>query len=148
MKIYESVSVNMNFEELIFRCKREMEEKNMTNRDIARIANISEPTVSRILSGNGQNTSVASLSAICAALGIAEPYKVVSESSSVEDIYKERIDDLKSIISNKDKWIRCLFIACAVLVAFVLCMLAIDILNPNVGWVRAAHMELNWRNYA
>lgn len=139
----------MNFEELIFRCKREMDAKNMTNRDIARIANISEPTVSRILSGNGQNTSVASLAAICAALEISEPYKVVSESPSVDDVYKERIRDLKSVIANKDKWIRCLFIACAFLVAFLLCVLAIDILNPNVGWVRAAGTAfIHWRSYA
>lgn len=138
MKTYESVIENMNFEDLISRCKSEMEAKNMTNRDVARIANISEPTVSRILSGNGQNTSVASLSAICEALEISAPYKVLSASPSVEDVYRARIDDLKSVISNKDKWIRCLFIACAVLAAFLLCMQAIDILNPNIGWVRAA----------
>lgn len=114
----------------------------MTNRDVARIANVSESTVSRTLSGTGQNTSIATLSAICAALEIAEPYKVVSETSSVEDIYRERIEDLKGVIANKDKWIRYLFIACAALTAFVLLMLAIDLLNPNVGWVRAASQNI------
>lgn len=139
-EIYESWYENMNFEELISRCRAAMEAKNMTNRDIARLANISESTVSRTLAGNGQNTSVASLSAICKALevGDAGAYEVIPTGSSVEELYLARIDDLKHVIASKDKWIRNLFIACAVLMAFVLTMLAIDILNPNVGWVRAA----------
>ena len=112
----------------------------MTNRDIARLANISESTVSRTLARNGQNTSVSSLAAICEALdvGDAGTYEVIPTGSTVEEVYLARIEDLKSIIATKDKWIRWLFVACVSITAFVLIMFAVDLLNPNIGWVRAA----------
>lgn len=63
---------------------------------------------------------------------------MVPTSFTVEEVYLARIEDLKSVIKTKDKWIRWLFIACVSITAFVLIMLAVDLLNPNVGWVRAA----------
>ena len=41
---------------------------------------------------------------------------------------------------EKDMWIKRLSLAIAIIVAFLLTFLAIDFLNPNVGWVRAAVM--------
>lgn len=131
----------MNFDKLIDRCISEMEDRNLTNRDVAKISNISEATVSRALSHGGQNMTVSTLGAICDALGIeldggaytAEPMQV-----NVAEIYEARIQDLKQSIAYKNRWIKAMAVALGVVVGFILVILAIDLANPNVGWFREA----------
>lgn len=130
----------MDFDELISRCIAKMSEGNLTNRDVAQLAKISESTVSRTLASRGANATAATITAICDALGVqpeAERYEIVERMATRDEIYLARIDDLKSTIAVKDKWIRALFITCAVLVGFLLTVLAVDLLNPAVGWIRA-----------
>lgn len=138
----------MDFERLITRCIAKMEEENLTNRDVAQLAQISESTVSRVLSSRGAVASTSTITAICSALGVEEVarYEVVSpvdkcakcgKCLSCEARNQARIDDLKAVNHNKERWIRTLAIACAVLVAFVLVFFAVDMLNPTVGWIRA-----------
>lgn len=121
-----------------------MNGKNLTIRDVSRISNISEPTVSRMMSGSGQNVSIATLEAVCTALNVdvyTGSFEIKEEQpSDKEAVYLARIQDLKSTISEKDKWIKRLSLAIAIIIAFLLTFLAIDFLNPNVGWVRAAAM--------
>ena len=125
-----------------------MEEKNLTNRDVARLANISEATVSRTFTGRGQNASVATLIAICEALNVsaeAETPNTASHNLAIEQVYQARIEDLKLVIANKERWIRRLFVVCLALVGFVLTALIIDILNPDVGWIRnALGIGMSW----
>lgn len=128
----------MNFENLISRCIAEMDAKNLTNKDVARIAKISESTVSRTLSSNAQNASVATLCAICDALELEIDGQHPAKHVSVEDVYEARIEDLKRMIVNKDRWLWRVSVACAVLVLFILVLLAVDIANPSVGWIRSA----------
>lgn len=131
----------MNSEKIINRCIEEMNTRNLTNKDVSRIANISEATVSRALSSKGQNVSVATLDAICAALSIelgGGAYTVEPEQTNIAEVYDARIADLKQIIAVKDRWLKVMFIALAVLVGFILTVLAIDIANPSVGWFRSA----------
>lgn len=134
----------MNFECVIDRCRAEMNGKNLTIRDVSRISNISEPTVSRMMSGSGQNVSIATLEAVCTALNVdvyTGSFEIKEEQpSDKESVYLARIQDLKSTISEKDMWIKRLSLAIAIIIAFLLTFLAIDFLNPNVGWVRAAAM--------
>ena len=130
----------MNFEELISRCISKMSEEKLTNRDVAQRANISESTVSRTLASRGANATAATITAICDALGVqpdTERYEVVERSATKDEVFFARIDDLKSTIAVKDKWIRALFIVCVVLVGFLLTVLAVDLLNPAIGWIRA-----------
>lgn len=121
-----------------------MNGKNLTIRDVSRISNISEPTVSRMMSGSGQNVSIATLEAVCTALNVdvyTGNFEIKEEQpSDKEAVYLARIQDLKSTISEKDMWIKRLSLAIAIIIAFLLTFLAIDFLNPNVGWVRAAAM--------
>ena len=128
----------MDFEKLIGRCEAVMSEKNLTNRDVARMANISEATVSRTLTGRGQNASVATLIAICDALDVAAEPEEPARNIALEQVYQARIDDLKLVIANKERWIRRLFVVCLALVGFVLGALLIDMLNPDIGWIRHA----------
>ena len=130
----------MDFEELISRCISKMSEEKLTNRDVAQRAKISESTVSRTLASRGANATAATITAICDALGVqpeAERYVIAERSATKDEVFFARIDDLKSTIAVKDKWIRALFITCAVLVGFLLTVLAVDLLNPAVGWIRA-----------
>lgn len=125
----------MDFEKLIERCISEMNAKNLTNKDLAEISKISEATVSRALTGKGQNITVATLAAICNALGVTADAPAASGS---EAVYLARIADLKERIRYQATWIKVLFTAFAIVVAFVLTVLAIDIANPSVGWFRSA----------
>ena len=130
----------MDFEELISRCIAKMGEENLTNRDVAQLAKISESTVSRTLASRGANATAATITAICGALGVrpeAERYEIVERTAARDEIYLARIDDLKAVIQSKSRWNRALFIVCLVLVAFLLTVLAVDLLNPTVGWIRA-----------
>lgn len=137
----------MDFEKLITRCIDKMSEENLTNKDVAQLAQISESTVSRVLSTRGAIASTATITAICDALGIEEvaQYEVVSPPDKCvkcgtcikcEARNQARIDDLKAVGRNKEHWIRTLAIACAVLVIFILIFFAVDMLNPAVGWIR------------
>ena len=47
----------MDFDKLIFRCIDKMEAENLTNKDVARLAQISESTVSRVLATRGAAAS-------------------------------------------------------------------------------------------
>lgn len=137
----------MDFEKLITRCIDKMSEENLTNRDVAHLAQISEATVSRVLSTRGAAASTATITAICDALGIEEvaryeavspPDKCVKCGTCIkcEARNQARINDLKAVGQNKERWIRALAIACAALVAFILVFFAVDMLSPAVGWVR------------
>lgn len=130
----------MDFEKLIARCIDKMAEENLTNKDVAQLAQISEATVSRVLSTRGAVSSTATIAAICDALGVSEDvarYEVIEGPTKCDISNQARIDDLKAVIRNKDQWIKALFIVCLCLVAFILTLFAVDLLNPNVGWFRA-----------
>lgn len=129
----------MDFESLISRCIAKMEAENLTNRDVAQRAKISESTVYRTLSSRGANTTAATITAICDALGVTADtaqYEVVERSATKDEVYEARIADLKSVSHNKDQWIKALFIVCVCLTIFICTIFAVDILNPAVGWFR------------
>lgn len=132
----------MNFDIVVDRCREEMNSKNLTIRDVAKLSKISEPTLYRMMNAEGQNLSVATLEAVCTALNVdvyTGTFEIKEEQpSDMEAVYQARIRDLKISIAEKDKWIKRLFVSIAIIIAFLLTFLAIDFLNPNVGWVRAA----------
>ena len=112
----------------------------MTNKDVARIAQISESTVSRVLASKGANASAATITAICDALGVhAETYhyEVSEPAPSIIDGYTECIAALRRQVEKEAREKRVLFIAFAVVVLFVFVLFAVDLMNPNVGWFRA-----------
>lgn len=130
----------MDFEKLIFRCIDKMEAENLTNRDVARLAQISESTVSRVLASRGATASAATIKSICDALNVSSDvsaYEIVERSVPVDEIYLARIADLKAMIQSKNRWIKALFVVCLCLTVFILVLFAIDLLNPSVGWFRS-----------
>lgn len=129
----------MDFEQLISRCISKMEEENLTNKDLAQLAQISESTVSRVLASKGSNASAATITAICDALGVgaeAAQYAGGVCERTKDELYEARIDDLQRAIARKERWNKRLFVVCVCLTAFILLLFAVDILNPNIGWFR------------
>lgn len=49
-------------------------------------------------------------------------------------------------IHNKDKWIRWEFALICLLIAFICIILLIDVLRPDIGWIRRTLAELFVRN--
>lgn len=124
---------------LIDRCIAIMQDKNMTNKDLAQLAQISESTVSRVLASKGSNASAATITAICDALGVgaeAAQYAGGVCERTKDELYEARIDDLQRAIARKEHWNKRLFVVCVCLTAFILLLFAVDILNPNIGWFR------------
>lgn len=129
----------MDFEQLISRCISKMEEENLTNKDLAQLAQISEATVSRVLSSKGSNASASTITAICDALGVgadaAHQAGGMCERTKCE-LYEARIDDLQRAIARKERWNKRFFVVCVCLTAFIFLLFAVDILTPNIGWFR------------
>ena len=124
---------------LIDRCIAIMQDKNMTNKDLAQLAQISESTVSRVLASKGSNASAATITVICDALGVgaeAAQYAGGVCERTKDELYEARIDDLQRAIARKERWNKRLFVVCVCLTAFILLLFAVDILNPNIGWFR------------
>lgn len=124
----------MDLTSLVSRCVEEMRRRNLTQKEVAHLAGISESTASRVLNGLGENTTVSTLQAVCDALGILPVEKV----SAVESVYLARVCDLKLQLRQRDRWIRALAAALGMLVLFLLFLFLYDALTPAVGWFRRA----------
>lgn len=132
----------MNLASLVTRCNDEMRCRDLTQKDVAQLAGISEATASRVLNGLGGNTSVATLQVLCDALGVCPDD---AGESSLESVYLARISDLKIQLRQRDRWIRALAIAFGTLVLLIVFLFLYDVLNPNVGWFhRAAQAALSF----
>ena len=66
---------------------------------------------------------------------------------SKDDQYERERAELIATIHNKDKWIRWEFALICALITFLCVILLIDVLNPDVGWVRKALADLFASNY-
>ena len=112
----------------------------MTNRELAKLAQISEATVSRVLSTKGANASAATITAICGALDVrveASSYEVVEPAPSIIDGYTECILSLRQQLKKEAREKRVLFFAFIGVVLFVFILFAVDLTNPTVGWFRS-----------
>ena len=127
-----------------------MEAENLTNKDVAQIAKISEATVSRTLASRGTNATAATITAICSALGVSDEiasYEVIAPADKCarcgkcarcEARNQARIDDLKSSHDSTRGWLKFSVAFNVSLVVIFLFLLLYDILNPNAGWFRMA----------
>ena len=127
-----------------------MAKGNFTIKYIAREAELSESTVTRILSGKTPNPTITVVIAIWKAMGgkatelFDETVKVdvVSEAPQVvvpqidERLYNQVISIYKDSIKTKDKWIAVLFGLVSLLVVFMVAICVIDIFNGGIGYVR------------
>ena len=132
-------------EAIIDRMKALKEKCGKTSKEIARDCNLPESTVTRIFSGKTPNPTVATVVAITKAMGgkasdifdddvivdIVNDKTVISSNE-----HKEIVEIYKKQIKVKDKWIKSLFILLAILLILFALLLAVDVLNGNIGFAR------------
>ena len=118
------------------------EKSNLTNHQIAEISGIPESTIARVLAGQTDNPSFATISAMVVAMGgsldtlMDKTQKVSEEKTKREEIDDRLIELYKETIAHKDMWIRRLFFALSILMIFILVAFIFDISTPGIGYVR------------
>lgn len=159
--------------------RAKMNDKRLTNAELAELSGTSESTIKRAL--NGANMSHYTLSQIADSLDVreewlsgdepeiepgepapgstancddpvepAEPEDAVKAESGIEEaieavgrIYIERIEDLRQRVEDQKtlyyksrRECHALWAFIVAIVSFICIMLAVDVFNPNIGWVR------------
>ena len=159
--------------------RAKMNDKRLTNAELAELSGTSESTIKRAL--NGANMSHYTLSQIADSLDVreewlsgdepeiepgepapgstancddpvepAEPEDAVKAESGIEEaieavgrIYIERIEDLRQRVEDQKtlyyksrRECHALWVFIVAIVSFICIMLAVDVFNPNIGWVR------------
>lgn len=131
-------------------------ECKLTNQQIGELSGLSSTTVQRYLSGTIKDAPIDTISRIIVAMG-GNPEEVlgisppVSNRSAEIDLYERVIASLKDRhaeelermrityaerIREYRKWVMTLAIIVGLLITFIMSLLLIDILNPDVGWIR------------
>lgn len=133
---------------------------DLTGQEWANISGIPYGTISRVLSGDSPNPGFHCVSNMVRSAHVslddfydelygmhhlpksaAEPMPPLPEPTAAEPIpvpvYERMISYRDDIIQSKDRWIRILAISLAIVIAFIMLVLLIDILNPTVGWFRS-----------
>ena len=161
------------------RMRAKMNDKRLTNAELAELSGTSESTIKRAL--NGATMSHYTLSQIADSLDVreewlsgdepeiepgepapgstadcdgpvepAEPEDAVKAESGIEEaieavgkIYIERIEDLRQRVEDQKtlyyksrRECHALWAFIVAIVSFICIMLAVDVFNPNIGWVR------------
>ena len=131
-------------------------ECKLTNQQIGELSGLSSTTVQRYLSGTIKDAPIDTISKIIVAMG-GEPKEILGISlppmdrSAEIDLYERVITSLKERhaealerlqVSYADrireyrKWVRILAIIVGLLILVIMILFLIDILNPEVGWIR------------
>lgn len=116
--------------------------KNLTVKDLAKLTDIPEGTITNVLSGKTENPSFDVIAKLAAALGASaeeiiygagisaeKEDEVVSAINAIREIYENQIKYL-----NKDKL--ALAVLSAILIAFILTVLMFDLFNGGIGYIR------------
>ena len=128
----------------------------LTNQQIAELSGLSPTTVQRYLSGAIKDAPIDTISRIIVAMG-GDPKETLglsppaADRSSEIDLYERVIASLKKRhgeelerlrlsyadrIKEYRKWVRILSIIAGILTLFIMTLLLIDIINPDIRWFR------------
>lgn len=133
-------------------------ENGFSVQQLADMCGISASTVSRTLTGKTEPTDY-TINAMESALGITdapigEPILERAASDPILEAYlnmqKERITRMRAhynmLLAEKNRWIMMLFILSLILVIFICCILVLDVLHPDIGWIRE-HLGIWFDNF-
>lgn len=123
-------------------------DQGLSIQQLADMCQISASTVSRTLAGKTEPTDF-TMSAMEQALGITdrpsgEPIMDLAASDPILERYlnmqEMRINRMRAhynmLLAEKNRWIKLLFILSLVLVVFICSILILDVLHPDIGWIR------------
>ena len=113
------------------------EEKGLTAKELAEASGVPLPTVNRILSGQTPDPGYSTVCKLLDVLGATDDDKkqVFSENTDTEH-YKAMIALYERGLAQRNKWIKLLAGVLLGIIAVIIIVLVIDILNPNMGYVR------------
>lgn len=117
-----------------------------TYQDIADESGVSVNAVAQFIRGETKNTYIQTAAPICKALGVSidDCYDIKGADRSTQ------ADDLRKELAHTKQICRIykrVATGFGVLVALALVALIVDLLNPNVGWIRRAlHIGMQWLN--
>ena len=117
-----------------------------TYQDIADESGVSVNAVAQFIRGETKNTYIQTAAPICKALGVSidDCYDIKGADHSTQ------ADDLRKELAHTKQICRIykrVATGFGVLVALALVALIVDLLNPNVGWIRRAlHIGMQWLN--
>ena len=136
---------------------RELKErKGLTNHEISELSGVPESSLARILSGQTDNPSYQSVADIVRALdgsmdelsGIAPP-PAPAPAQDLQPLLDElralsaqasanaaAIEQIRAMVSLKDKWLSRMFVYCCVLTALILLWVIADACIPATGFIR------------
>lgn len=128
--------------------KRLVEMKNACDLSIIEISEksgVSKSTVSRIVSGQCEGTSIQNINDVVTAMGFTmhNLFKPANSKEGNLEYYEKALDManscneyLRADNAYQKKMVHGLLVACAILVSVFVFIVLYDILNPNVGWIR------------
>lgn len=138
----------MELKERIDRINAARKEHGLSIQQLADMCQISASTVSRTLSGKTEPTDF-TINAMEGALGITDnpmgdPIMERVASDPILERYlnmqEMRIIRLRAhynmLLTEKNRWIMLLFILSLILVIFICSILVLDVLHPDIGWIR------------
>ena len=138
----------MDLKSRIDRINAARQEHGLSIQQLADMCQISASTVSRTLSGKTEPTDF-TITAMEGALGITDnpmgdPIMERVASDPILERYLNmqeiRIIRLRAhynmLLTEKNRWIILLFILSLILVIFICSILALDVLHPDIGWIR------------
>lgn len=138
----------MELKERIDRINAARKEHGLSIQQLADMCQISASTVSRTLAGKTEPTDF-TITAMEGALGITDnpigdPIMERVASDPILERYlnmqEMRIIRLRAhynmLLAEKNRWIKLLFILSLVLVVFICSILILDVLHPDIGWIR------------
>lgn len=128
------------------RLKELKNEKNMTIQEISDKSGVPTSTISRIFSGQTDNPSFQNICDIVVAMGgsLDKIAGIATEATQHDydphavmlQLCRERVEDKEREVKKWTRVMRSLWIAFVAMVFVVTILLLIDILNPNIGYVR------------
>lgn len=138
----------MDLKSRIDRINDARKEHGLTMQQLADMCDLSASTVSRTLAGKTEPTDF-TINTMEGALGITddpigEPIMERAASDPILERYlnmqEMRIIRMRAhynmLLAEKNRWIMLLFILSLILVMFICYILVLDVLHPDIGWIR------------
>lgn len=127
--------------------KKIKEENGLTNADVSKMSGVPVGTVNRVFSGTNGSHSYATIEPIKEALlPLAKPEEVrhMHEEKNkvlvgeIEQLYERMLTEKEKELHKCERFRNISLIANVVLVFIIIVFLFIDILHPDLGWIRQA----------
>lgn len=120
-----------------------MEEQGITSAQLSERSGVPVTTINRLISGQTENPTIQNCADLVTALNgsLDEMMGIHTKLEGAKGVHIytaawETGMAYRAIIASKEKWITRLYICLLVMVAAIIFILILDILHPDLGWIR------------